>query len=71
MLSFLGSIWSKINGYKTYIGVAITVVGAVASFVTTTFPLFGVPAATVAVIVGATTTILGFLHQAAKATGQE
>lgn len=64
-----GKLWEFLNGKKTYIGIAITVLTALAAFLGVVLPVFGVDAVVVAQILGYITLAIGLLHKVAKWLG--
>ena len=69
MPSVLTNIWKYVDGAKTYIGVAVALIGFLIGWVPDAMHAANADPALVAKIVGTLTAVLGLLHKAVKAFG--
>lgn len=65
-MGFLGSIWTKLNGYKTLFGAIITAVAYLVAGLPVILPVFGLEAVLVAKVAGIGLTVVGILHKVYK-----
>jgi hypothetical protein len=69
MPKILTTIWSRLDGAKTYLGVIITLLGFLAVWLPEVMAAAQADPALVAKVVGVITMILGLAHKVAKAIG--